>query len=386
MRRRIAFFQSIARVLTVFGSLTSLAIADQPEPRESRLRDHVGTLASPGYLGRKGVGGRKSADYLIDAFKKLGLEPLFDRSFEQSIPGKAGEPPMGRNVGAILRGSDPALKDDWIVVSAHYDHLGRRDGVVYPGADDNASGVAMMLEVARSFVEGSEKPRRSLMFLGFDLEEKGLFGSRYFVEHSPVPLAKIDLFITADMIGRALGGVCLDDVFVMGTEHEPALRPWIEAEAKGKGVTVGLLGSDILVLDRSDYGPFRSRKVPYLFFSTGENPFYHTPMDTPETLNYPKLTAISRLILGISRRAAGADTLPRWSASAGPSIEEAATIRMVLRTFLEHREAMKIGSAQATIMTNSLKTLDAIVARGTITPEERVGVVRVARLVLFSVF
>ena len=93
-------------------------------------------------------------------------------------------------------------------MSAHFDHLGVRSGVLFPGADDNASGVAMMLEVARSLTLSAEPPKRSVMFLGFDLEEIGLFGSRYFVEHPPVPLDRVALFITADMIGRALGGVC----------------------------------------------------------------------------------------------------------------------------------------------------------------------------------
>ena len=127
------------------------------------------------------------------------------------------------------------------------------------------------------------------MFIGFDLEEVGLFGSRYFVAHSPIPLERVVLFITADMISRVLGGICEKHVFVMGTEHAPALRPWIENASHGPPADVGLLGSDILVLNRSDYGPFRSRSIPFLFFTTGENPRYHTPHDTPETLDYPKL-------------------------------------------------------------------------------------------------
>src|SRR5262249_17959507 len=162
---------------------------------------------------------------------------------------------------------------------AHFDHLGVRNGLLYPGADDNASGVAMMLEVARSVVGAPERPKRSVMFIGFDLEEIGLYGSRYFVEHSPVPLDKIALFLPADMIGRSLGGICQPYVFVFGTEHAPAVRPWVEEAGRRQPVTVGMMGTDLLVLDRSDYGPFRARGVPYLFFSTGENPTYHTPAD-----------------------------------------------------------------------------------------------------------
>ncbi len=135
------------------------------------------------------------------------------------------------------------------------------------------------------------------MFIGFDLEETGLFGSRYFVAHSPVPLERVVLFVTADMIGRALAGVCDDHVFVIGTEHAPGSAALDRAgRARAVALTVGLLGADLLVLNRSDYGPFRSRSIPFLFFTTGENPRYHTPQDTPETLDYPKLTAISQMI------------------------------------------------------------------------------------------
>ena len=119
------------------------------------------------------------------------------------------------------------------------------------------------------------------MFIGFDLEEDGLFGSRYFVEHPPVPLDRVKLFVTADMIGRSLGGVC-DAVRLRHGDRARARPPPLDREAAaGEPVTVGLLGSDLLLLDRSDYGPFRSRKVPYLFFSTGENPLYHTPATWP---------------------------------------------------------------------------------------------------------
>ncbi len=260
-----------------------------------------------------------------------------------------------------------------------------RDGVTYPGADDNASGVAMMLEVARALKSAPESAHRSFMFIGFDLEEVGLFGSRYFVEHAPAPLANVALVITADMIGRSLAGVCTPYVFVMGTEHAPGLRPWITAASAGNAVTIGTLGTDLLLLDRSDYGPFRARKIPYLFFSTGENPVYHTPRDVPETLDYAKLTAISQVVLGVVSRAAEAPETPRWSAAQDLSIAEATTIRDVLRILLDHREELKIGATSRLLMTNSLKTLDGIVARGSITAEERTAVVRVARLILFSI-
>ena len=369
----------------------------QPEPAartrvgaaaadEERLRSEVSTLASPAFAGRRGDGGRKTAEHLVAQFRALGLEPLFDPTYEQPIPDAAPGQDQGRNVGARLVGSDPLRRDEWIILSAHYDHLGVRGGVLYPGADDNASGVAMMLEVARALVQAPERPKRSVMFVGFDLEEVGLFGSRYFVEHPPVPLDRVKLFLTADMIGRALGGVCTSNVFVMGTEHAPELRPWIRSSAQAEPLTVGLLGSDLLILSRSDYGPFRARQIPYLFFSTGENPCYHTPQDTAETLNYPKLAAISRVILGVVREATRADQLPAWRPLPDNPLAEAIAVRDILRTLLEHRQALKIAPAQTLLMTNTLRGLDAIVARGVITPSERTAMVNVARIVLVSLF
>src|SRR4051794_27851527 len=224
--------------------------AEGPEPEEARLRAEVVTLASKAFGGRSGEGARKTAEHLVEKFRDLGLEPLFDGRYTQDVPEAEPSRNPGRNVGARLVGSDPALRDEWVILSAHYDHLGVRNGVLYPGADDNASGVAMMLEVARSLTQSAVKPQRSVMFIGFDLEEIGLYGSRYFVEHSPVPLKQVALFITADMIGRSLGGICEPYVFVMGTEHAPALRPWIEEAGRRRPVQLGLLGTDMLLLDR----------------------------------------------------------------------------------------------------------------------------------------
>ena len=357
-----------------------------PEPELPRLREHVVTLASPAFAGRRGAGGIKAAAYVEDAFRDLGLEPPFAGRYTQPIAGREPDQVLGRNVGARLVGSDPHLRDQWIIVAAHFDHLGVRDGVLYPGADDNASGVAMMLEVARCLARGDQPPRRSFLFLGFDLEEDGLFGSRYFVDHLPVPLRSIVLFVTADMIGRSLGGVCGRSVFVMGTEHAPGLRPWVTAAAAGRALDVALLGSDLLLLDRSDYGPFRAREVPYLFFSTGENPHYHRPSDTADSLDYPKLEAISRTILGVVRRAAAADDPPRWQRPPDHPLAEALALRDVLRTLLAHRDDLAIKPAITALMTATLHRLDAAIARGALTPAERNGLVRVSQLVLFSVF
>lgn len=380
------------RIVTTFllvslYTLPAATAADRPKPELDRLKAHVTRLASKESQGRRGEAARLTAQDLVRRFRGLGLQPLFGESYTQEIPGQGADAPaMGRNVGGLLRGTDPALKDEYVIVSAHFDHLGARGDDFYPGADDNASGVAMMLEVARCFVQSAEKPKRTVLFVGFDLEEAGLYGSRYFAENSPVPLGAISLFVTADMIGRSLGGVCKPFVFVMGTEHAPETRAWLAGPDADPALRVGLLGSDVLLLDRSDYGPFRSRKVPFLFFSTGENPVYHTTRDTADTLDYPKLTSISRLIDRVAWRAASEPSRLNWRTPPDHPLAEALTIRDVVKTMLAHQDDLKIGGPQAFLMRNALRTLDDVEKRGTVTPEERRSIVRVARVILLSVF
>jgi hypothetical protein len=376
----------VSGVLAALVALENRARAQElAEPDTARLRRTVELLASPEFEGRTGAGGEKAAAYLVAQFRGLKLEPLFGGDYLQPVPGKEPGSVQGRNVGARLLGADPALRDQWVIVSAHFDHLGRRGGRLYPGADDNASGIAMMLEVARCVAQAPAPPKRSMIFLGFDLEEIGLFGSRYYVAHPAVPLEQVVLFVTADMIGRALAGVCPSHVFVIGSEHAPGLRGWIQEGARGRPLDVGLLGADLLVLNRSDYGPFRSRGIPFLFFTTGENPRYHTPEDTADTLDYSKLTAISRMIYHVVLRSVDAPAVPRWQANPDHPFAEAVTIRDVLRILTKNSERLKIGRPQLFLINNTLSTLDDIVARGAITPEERGRVIQAARLVLITV-
>jgi hypothetical protein len=364
---------------------TASAQHARAEPELGRLKAHVETLASRAYGGRRGDTADKAAGYVEKAFRAAGLEPLFDGQYTQPIRGQEPGSIIGRNVGARLLGSDPILKDEWVIISAHFDHLGQFGDIYFPGADDNASGTAMLLEVARIAGTGAFRPRRSLMLVGFDLEEAGLFGSRYFAEHPPVPIENVALFVTADMIGRSLGGVCTPYVFVLGTERIPAARDWVEKAAKPLSLKVGMVGTDILGVDRSDYGPFRSRKIPYLFFSTGENPTYHESNDVPETIDYKKLTEISRLILSVVQFATQTDKMPKWLAQPDHAFGEAVVLRDVFGILAEHREDLKIRSATLALMRGCMTTLDGVIERGKITPSERTGILRVAQLVLFSV-
>ncbi len=350
-----------------------------------RVRAHVFELASAKYEGRKGKGAELAARYVAAEFQKLGLEPLFNKSYFQVFEKEPTDPMRGRNVGGVLRGGDRALRDEWIVVSAHHDHLGVRDGRLYPGADDDASGIAMLVETARIAATGREKPKRSIMFISFDLEERGLYGSRFFVGDPPIPLDRVKLFITADLIGGSLAGIENPYVFVMGVEHVPSFAPRLYDAARGLDVIkVGALGTDIVGV-RSDYGPFRARGIPYLFFSTGENPRYHTPDDKPETIDYAKLTAIIELVSRFVEGAARADSLPPWTAPGTPRIDEAIVLRDIMKLLNDHKDMLKIKPFQAGLLARELDELEGAVKRGSITPAERGRAVRVAQLIMITV-
>lgn len=351
-------------------------------PEMERLKADVFHLASPELEGRRGEGGQIAGDFLIDRLKSLGLEPAFGDRYDQEFTSGGL---TGRNIAARLPGTDPDRSGSWLILSAHYDHLGIRGGRIYPGADDNATSVAMVLEVARCLVEGATPPSRGILFVFFDLEEEGLLGSQHFVREPPISLENVGLFLTADMLGRSLAGICGDMLFVMGTEHAPEVRPWITESAEGLPLSVGVVGSDLLVIDRSDYGPFRWKKIPFLFFSTGESPVYHTPDDIPETIDYPKLTAGTRLIQRFVERACTEPTLPEWDPDRTPWIDEAKAIGDVLKTLLEHQDEIQIPAPQRILVTGMIDRIASWVEKGEISPAERTSMVRVAQLVLFTV-
>ena len=353
---------------------------DGPLQRASSPRSR--RASAPAAAGR----GVKAASYVGRELKALGLVPAFGGDYFQDVPAPDGRGVIGHNVAAKLEGSDPALRDEWIIVGAHFDHLGRLGSAYYPGADDNASGVAMMLEVARCLASDAVRPKRSVLLVGFDLEEYGLIGSRYFAEHPPMPLEKVKLFVTADMIGRSLGGVCDGFVFVFGEQTSPGMKRLVDESAAHQPIRLAPLGNDVLVIDRSDYGPFRARSIPYLFFSTGENPRYHQPTDTSDTIDYETALAATRVVWGTIRRAASAPELRGWNGETAPTLEEALGVRDVLRTMLRNREKLGIGSASLFVLRSTLEGLDGIVARGAITTSERSRLVRAAQFLMTAVF
>lgn len=361
----------------------------------SDVRPHVEYLASPSREGRPGGQAHDAADYVADHFKGLGLKPLFEsesgkEGYFQAIPSGANEEGeaesvIGRNIGAVLAGSDPVLKEEVIILSAHYDHLGVRGGKIFAGADDNASGVAMLLEVAERLAKAKQAPKRTIAFVAFDLEERMLFGSQWFAAHMPWPQEQLKLFLTADMIGRSLGDLDLPTVFVLGSEYAPELKSFLDEVGEPQGLEVSRLGID-LIGTRSDYGPFRDRKIPFLFFSTGQSDVYHTPRDVPETLDYEKLAQVTALIEKIVQTAANAEKAPVWNDELEPDLDEARTMHRIASRLLDEAEDRQFGAIQLMTIGQAKSRTEGILARGTMTESERTWLVRLSQVMLLSVF
>jgi hypothetical protein len=236
---------------------------------------------------------------------------------------------QARNVIGILEGADPKLKDEYIIVSAHYDHLGVVNGRVQPGADDNASGVAGLLEIARAFVEGGVRPRRSVLFVAFDSEEAGLLGAFHYAGHPVLPLGKAVANLNMDMIGsnedtptwHLFPDYAKRSVNVVGTLYSPELRRIIEKQNESVGLALDFkTDADDREewFARSDHFVFATHGIPAVLFNTGEHPDYHTENDTADKLNYPKLEKIVRLVFATSVQLANSESKPRFDVSAAP--------------------------------------------------------------------
>src|SRR2546425_6765169 len=197
-------------------------------------------------------------------------------------------------VVGLLPGIDPKLRQEAIVIGAHYDHLGRggegslapdQIGVIHPGADDNASGSAAMLGLAKAFAAAGGAPR-TLVFLAFAGEEMGLLGSTHYVKHPAVALNKTVLMVNLDMVGRLRDG----KLYVAGVDSGTGLRPVVTDAAQGLGLTLDLRGDPF---SPSDHTAFYTSGAPVLFAFTGAHGDYHRPTDTWEKLNPKGLETVT---------------------------------------------------------------------------------------------
>jgi aminopeptidase YwaD len=246
------------------------------------------------------------------------------------------------NVVGTLEGSDPNLKREFIVIGAHYDGLGRGgesnsrapgSNEIHHGADDNASGVAGLLELARIFSAEKTKLRRSLVFIAFSAEESGLIGSHYYVNNPAVPLAESVAMINMDMIGRLRDGKL--SVGGVGTSAE--FRKLVEGLNGGtRGFTLQLSEDGF---GPSDHSSFYAKQLPVLFFYTGTHEDYHKPSDTAEKINYEGEAQVVDFVGAIVRAIDGSDARPAYILARGRSGGRSMSFRVYLGTVPNYAES-----------------------------------------------
>ncbi len=225
------------------------------------------------------------------------------------------EPP---NVVAVIPGSDPELRDEYVVLSAHFDHvgIGRPDETgdsIYNGADDNGSGTVVLVETARAIMEAGIQPRRSIMFVHVSGEERGLLGSRWFVDNAPIPVENMVANINADMVA---GDQHRDTLVVIGKEYS-TLGPLVDRLNDGMP-DLGLITSDDIWPEqrfffRSDQLNFMRAEIPSLFFFTGVHECYHRPCDTVDFVSTEKAARVARLLVHTVLAIADEDARPEWT-------------------------------------------------------------------------
>lgn len=231
--------------------------------------------------------------FIAERFACLGLAPGMGQSFQQ--PFTAPDDLATANVVGILPGGDPALAGEIIVVGAHHDHLGEKGGTIYNGANDNASGVAVLLAMAHAMMTRPSPPRRTIVFATFGYEENDgdCLGSEHYAAHPPdgLPVEDVVYMVNADMLGTYPSE---GQVVAYGTLPDTPARLLLDdlAPASDLDVTLGNRADT----DASDFQAFCDRGVPYVYFETWDRECYHRPCDDADRLDYPHMSAIGGLL------------------------------------------------------------------------------------------
>jgi len=297
--RRVGAAEHDVFALPLFGTITEnvRALFDAAGVDSATVADSVGIRALPG--------------------ASVNLAVRYRPVREASAP----------NVVGILPGSDPVLRNEYVVFSAHMDHVGVAEPVdgdsVFNGADDNASGTVTVVELAEALAMLQPRPRRSMIFLAVSGEEKGLWGSAHFTEHPPVPIADMVADLNADMVGRNWP----DTIAVIGREHSDlgtTLDQMAAAHPETGMTPVGDLWPEEGLYQRSDHYNFARLGVPVLFFTSGLHPQYHTPADSPDLIDAEKTARIGQLLFWLGLELANRDARPAWNPESRRQIVEEA--------------------------------------------------------------
>ncbi len=258
------------------------------------LKRHCEFLASDALQGRETgtEGGHAAGAYIVAELRKLKVLPAgTDGDYYQLFP------PQSRNILCKIPGSDPGLANEYVLVGAHYDHVGLGNyrnshgpfGYIHRGADDNASGTAALLELVRAFAKLDAPPKRSILFVFWDAEEQGLLGSEYWCQSPTLPLSGLKLVFNIDMVGRLRE----NRAEVYGSRTAAGLRGLIAAANAEPGVLLNFTWDN---RRDSDHYPFFAHQVPYLMVFTGKHAEYHTPYDNVDKLNFDGMERLTRLM------------------------------------------------------------------------------------------
>ncbi|MFO0792011.1 MAG: M20/M25/M40 family metallo-hydrolase [Pirellulales bacterium] len=276
---------------------------------EDDLYKHVEVLADDVYEGRAAGsrGGHAAGQYIIDLLKQHDLTPAGEQGdYAQPFSDDC------RNLLAKLPGDDPAMENEWIVVGAHYDHVGYGKqsnsygpyGQIHNGADDNASGASVMLELIEAFAKSGLKTRRSILFAFWDAEERGLVGSKHWIAQPTVPIDNVKLDITIDMVGRLRD----ERLQVLGTRSGYGMRR-LFSNADDDSM---LLDFSWELSANSDHWPFLEHGVPIALMHTGLHSDYHRPSDDVEKINRAGMRKVSRYLFTALVQVANAEQLPKF--------------------------------------------------------------------------
>lgn len=319
--------------------MIALLLALQTELLERDVR----FLASEELQGRDNLsdGGRRAAEYVAENFRAAGLKTEF-QAFDK-----------GRNVIGVLEGTSKEA----VLVGAHHDGHGVIKGRIQPGADDNASGVALILQLARDLAR--TKPARTILFVSFDAEEDGLLGSREFVKAGLYPdVAAAFIF---DLVGGRFFEWEAERLYALGSESSAALSERVR-RTKVDGLSVAPMGVFLIEpypdFARSDYSAFRAKGVPFVFFSTGTPWYYHTEHDTPAVIDFPKLARVTAYAKAVLVETANAPERPEFR-KMPPSEEDLAAVRGGLSKVLENAERLRWPEGKRAAAEGLLKELTA---------------------------
>ncbi|MET4683303.1 M20/M25/M40 family metallo-hydrolase [Brevundimonas faecalis] len=308
MRPVLASLSVIAAALTLAACETQ-GVSDSVVPvianstDYGQLMEDVRILSADDMQGRDtgSEGGAKARDYIVGRLEALGVQASpMGRLQPWEMQGRTREGNKtfrGTNIIGVIPGTRVA--DKYIVVTAHYDHVGVNDGQVYNGADDNASGVATMLELARRLK--ANPPEHSVLIVALDGEERGLLGAKHFVEAPPVPLSSISMNLNFDMTARADSD---GKLWVTGTYQHPYFRPVLERLPARQTVALAFgkdtpedKGADNWV-EASDHAAFHRAGLPFLYFGVNYHPDYHRPSDDFEKINPAVFQDATELAVG----------------------------------------------------------------------------------------